>query len=149
MVTYLGSLVQLRCGEGGTLQTNITGVCWECSVYGPHWVCLRSKWHVLPGPTLLRLQGALQWNCPKQALHFVHFPSLSHSGSWVFCKGTDPVGCVFCALPRSEQLRQAGVWQVHCPRWIVCLNCLPQLGYLVSQVHGKSTSSGVLYVSSG
>ena len=31
MVNYLGSLVQLCCGEGGTLQTNITGVCGECS----------------------------------------------------------------------------------------------------------------------
>ena len=27
----LGSLVQLCCGEGGTLQTNITGMCGECS----------------------------------------------------------------------------------------------------------------------
>ena len=31
VVTYLGSLVQLCCGEGGTLQTNITSVCGECS----------------------------------------------------------------------------------------------------------------------
>ena len=31
MVTYLGSLVQLCYGEGGTLQTNITGMCGECS----------------------------------------------------------------------------------------------------------------------
>ena len=31
MVTCLGSLVQLCCGEGGTLQTNIAGVCGECS----------------------------------------------------------------------------------------------------------------------
>ena len=31
MVTFLGSLVQSCCGEGGTLQTNITGVCGECS----------------------------------------------------------------------------------------------------------------------
>ena len=30
MVSCLGSLVQLCCGEGGTLQTNITGVCGEC-----------------------------------------------------------------------------------------------------------------------
>ena len=30
MVIYLGSLVQLCCGEGGTLQTDITGVCGEC-----------------------------------------------------------------------------------------------------------------------
>ena len=31
MIIYLGSLVQLCCGEGGTLQTNITGMCGECS----------------------------------------------------------------------------------------------------------------------
>ena len=30
MVTSSGSLVQLCCGEEGTLQTNITGACWEC-----------------------------------------------------------------------------------------------------------------------
>ena len=28
---FVGLLVQLCCGEGGTLQTNITGVCGECS----------------------------------------------------------------------------------------------------------------------
>ena len=31
MVTYLGSLVQLCCREGGTVQTNMTGVGGECS----------------------------------------------------------------------------------------------------------------------
>ena len=31
MVTYLGSLVQSCCGEGGALQTNLTGVCGERS----------------------------------------------------------------------------------------------------------------------
>ena len=31
MVTYLGSLVQSCCREGGTLQTKITGICGECS----------------------------------------------------------------------------------------------------------------------
>ena len=31
MVTYLGSLVQSCCGEGGTLQINITGMCGDCS----------------------------------------------------------------------------------------------------------------------
>ena len=50
---------------------------------------------------------ALQENCPKQALHFVHFPGLrcSGSGSQILHKGTDLVGRAFCALPRSEQLR--------------------------------------------
>ena len=31
VVTSLGSLVQSCCGDGGTLQTNITGMCGECS----------------------------------------------------------------------------------------------------------------------
>ena len=31
VVTYLGSLIQSCCGEGGTLHTNITGVCEDCS----------------------------------------------------------------------------------------------------------------------
>ena len=31
MITYLGSFVQLCCGDGGTLQTNITGLYAECS----------------------------------------------------------------------------------------------------------------------
>ena len=30
MAAYLGALVQLRCGQGGTLQTNITGMCRKC-----------------------------------------------------------------------------------------------------------------------
>ena len=30
MDTFLGSLVQSRCGEGGTLQTNNIGVCSQC-----------------------------------------------------------------------------------------------------------------------
>ena len=62
------------------------------TVDGPHWVCHNPRWHVLPGSTLLSLQGALQGHSPKWALHFMHFPGLSHSGSWVFCRGTDPDG---------------------------------------------------------
>ena len=31
MVTHLGSLVQLCCGEGGTLKTSITGMYGECT----------------------------------------------------------------------------------------------------------------------
>ena len=97
------------------------------TVYGPHWVCPSSRLCGLSGSTLLRLQSALQGHCPKQALHFVQFPGLSHSGSRVFCKGTDSVGCVFCALLRSKQLRQPGAWGAHCPRWGVCLITSPVL----------------------
>ena len=65
---------------------------------------------VLSQSTLLKLQVALQGNCPKQVLGFVHFLSLSQSGSGsqVLHKSTDSVGPVFCALPRSEELRRPG-----------------------------------------
>ena len=121
MVTYLGSLVQLCCGEGGTLQTNITGVCGEYLQCMDHNGFAPAHWHfpsVLSWSTLLRLQVALQGNCPKWALSFVHFPGLScsGSGSQVLHKGTDLGGLVFCALcllhsssssnsSRSEELR--------------------------------------------
>ena len=123
MVIYLGSLVQLCCGERGTLQTNITGLCGECSQclghtgFDPaHGVCV--SWS-----TLLRLLVAPQGDCPKQAQVCLHFPGLSHSGSgsWVLHKGTDSFGPLFCALPRSKQLRWPGAWRAHCPRYTVCL----------------------------
>ena len=59
------------------------------------------------------------------------------------------VGPVFCALPRSEQLRRPGAWHTHCPRWAVHLNYLPGLCGLVSWVCRESIISGVLCVSSG
>ena len=34
-------------------------------------------------------------------------------------------GCAFCALSRSEQLRQPGAWCAHCPRRAMHLNHLP------------------------
>ena len=77
----------------------------------PLMVCVPSQ------TTLLRLQVTLQGNYLKQALGCVHFsdPSLSGSGSQVLHKGTDMVGPAFCALPRSEHLRQPGAWQVCSP----------------------------------
>ena len=38
------------------------------------------------------------------------------------------MGCAFCALPRSEQLRWLGTWWAHWPRWAMHLNDLPSLG---------------------
>ena len=82
------------------------------AVFGPHWVYPSSWQRVLSWSTLLRLQVALQGCCPKQTLHFVHFPGLSCSGSGspVLHKGIDSVGPVFCALSRSEQLRRPSAW---------------------------------------
>ena len=51
----------------------------------PLTACVRSR------SILLRLQIALQENCLKEALGYVHFPGLSRSGlsSWVLRKGAD------------------------------------------------------------
>jgi len=88
--------------------------------------------------------GYYAGHCPKQTLHFVHFPGLSHSGSGsrVLHKGIDSFGHAFCAFSRSEQLRQSGAWWAHCSRWVMHLNHLPGTGQLVSQV-----SSQVCHVS--
>ena len=113
MVTYLGSLVQSFCGEGETLQTNITRMCGECSQclshtgFAPaHGVC---AFPVYTGQAL----GCSAKNSLRWALGCMHFQGLSHSGSGtrVLHKGADSVGPVFCALPWSEQLRQPGAWQ--------------------------------------
>ena len=107
VVTFLGSLVHSCCGEGGTLQTNITGVCGECSQcfscteFAPaHSVC------AFPVYTAQAL-GCSAGNCLMWALGCVHFPGLSHSGSGsqVLHKGADSVGPALCALSRSKQLR--------------------------------------------
>ena len=75
--------------------------CWHVwgvlTMDGPHWVCHSPRQRVLPGSTVLRLQGALQGHCPKWTLHFMPFSGLSHSGSWVLHRGTGPDGlCVLC-----------------------------------------------------
>ena len=103
MDTFLGSLVQLGCGEGGTLQTNNTGVCSQCLSHtgtaSAHGVC------TLPAHTAQAL-GCSPGNRLRPALGCMHLPGLSHSGSGtgVVLRAADWVGPVFCALPRFEQL---------------------------------------------
>ena len=97
--------------EGRCKQIPLTCVGSACSVSATLGLPLLMAC-VLSQSTLLRLQVALQGNCLKRTLGCVHFPGLSHSGlgSQVVHKGTDSVGLVFCALPRSEQLRRPGAW---------------------------------------
>ena len=75
---------------------------------------------VLSQSTLLRLQVALQGNCLKRALGFMHFLDLSHygSGSQVLHKGTD---CILC--PSQVQAVQAirGLVNTLYPGGAVCL----------------------------
>ena len=79
MNTFLGSLVQLCCGEGGTLQINNTGVCGECSQ------CLS---HTGFAPT-----------------HSVCFPCLHCLGSRLLCRELSEASPGLYALPRSKPLR--------------------------------------------
>ena len=133
-----GLLFRLTCSivlrEGGTLQ-QISLACvrsahsvWATLGLPLFMVC------VLSWSTLLRLQVALQGNCLKRALGCVHFPGLSPgSGAWVLHKGADSVGPVFCALPKSKQLRRPGAWQAHSPQvgWCILSPLLSQpLGFL-------------------
>ena len=102
--TFSGSLVQSRCGEGGTLQTNNTGMWLQCLGHtGP---APAHGTRALPAHTAQAL-GCSAGNRLRPALGCMPLPGLSHSGSGteVVLRGTDSVGPVFCALPRSEQLR--------------------------------------------
>ena len=103
MVTFLGLLVQSCCGERGTLKTNITGMCGECSQclchtgFAPsHCVC------AFPIYTLQAL-GCSVGNCLRRD------PGLH-------------------VLPRSKPLRFrfSGTLQMHRLRW-VCVLCPPQI----------------------
>ena len=149
-VTYLGSLVQPCCGEGGALQTNIPGVCGARSQCLSHTGFAPLTACVLSRSTLLRPQVALQGNFLKQVLHCLHFPGLSPSGSdsWMLPKGTDSVGHAFCALPSSEQLKQPRE-SLECilpaGRCILSPSLSQTFGFLV---HIGSTISGALCVSS-
>ena len=150
MVTYLGSLVQSCCGEGGTLQTNITDVCGEYSQclghtgFAPATRCVCLPNLVFSGSSLF-CRRTVRW-----ALGCMHFPGLSRSGSgsWVLHKGTDSVGPAFCALPRSVQFRRPGVWRAQSPPGERCILSPPPsqpLGYLGVRRHAFS---GVPCVSS-
>ena len=135
MVTYLASLVQLCCGEGGTLQTNITGMCAESSQclghsgFAPsHGVC------AFPVYTA-QAPGCCAEELCKVGLGLCALPRSSrfHSGFQVLHKGTDSVVPAFCALLRSEQLRQPGAWR----SGVQCILSPPwphPLGFLGAQI---------------
>ena len=103
MVTYLGSLVQSCCGEGGTLQTNITGVCGECS---------QGLRHTGFAPT----HGVCA------------FPVYTAQAPGCSAGELSKVGPGLCALPRSKPLRFRflGTPQRHRLSW-ACVLCPSQV----------------------
>ena len=119
MVIYLRSLVRLCFGAGGTLQTNITGVCQECLQCMDHTGFAQSHGMCFLGLHCLGcrvLCGALSKagpgvSCTSQVratwvqvlrystraqtllgMRFVPFPGLSSSGDQVLEEHTVPVG---------------------------------------------------------
>ena len=104
------------------------------AVFQPNWICPTHSVYTFMVYTSQAL-GCSARNCLKQALGCLHFPGLSHSGSrsYVLYKCADSVGPVFCALPRSEQLRWPGAWRAQSPpgRGSILLPSPPQ-----SQLHG-------------
>ena len=139
---FLASLIQLSGGEGGKLQTNITGVCRKCSQclghtgFAPtHSMCFLS----------LHCSGSrlLCQELSEAVLGWMHFPGQSRSGSasQVLQKGTNLIGPAFCALPHSEELRWPGAWQA-------VTHCLPSPRSLVFRVYNGCTFSVVPCVSS-
>ena len=103
MVTYLGSLVHSCCGETGTLQTNITGICGESSQ------CLG---HTGFAPT----HGVCA------------FPVYTAQASGCSAGELSKVGPGLCALSRSKLLRFRflGIPQRHRLGW-ACILCPSQV----------------------
>jgi len=103
VVTYLGSLVQSCCGEGGTLQTNITGVCGECL-------------QCLGGTGFAPAHGACA------------FPVYTSQALGCSARELSEAGSGLCALPRSKPLRFrfSGTPQRHRLCW-ACVLCPSQV----------------------
>ena len=149
MVTYLGSLVQSCCGEGGTLQTNITGMCGECSQclghtgFAPaHGVCgfpvytaqvpdcsagelskVGLRLHALPRSKLLRFRfsGTPQRHTLGWACALC--PSQVQAAQATRCleSAHSPGGRCILSPPRSQPLSFLGAQWERCLRCAMCL----------------------------
>ena len=113
VTTYVGSLVQLCCGKGGTC----TGMCWGCSQWMDH-------------TGFATAQGGKYFLGPHC------------SGSRVVCKGTVPSAPCFYAIPRSKSLRFSDTPQGHRSRWVVCFVPFPGASHSANWVLGEHTVPG-------
>ena len=98
------------------------------AVSGPQWVCPRS-WHVcFPGlhcsGSRLLCRGTVKsgpWVACTSQIYAAQVQVLTYS-----TKAQTPlVGPVFCAFPRSEQLRRPYAWRAHTPSLAVLLITSP------------------------
>ena len=109
---FLGSLVQSRCGEGGMLQTNNSGMCSRClSPTGP--APAHGAHH--SGSMLLHRE-------PSEAGPRLHAPPWFKPlrlGSQVALRGADSLGLRFVPFPGP---RSSGVWRAQSLR-LVAFSC--------------------------
>ena len=141
----MGSLVQSCCGERGTLQTNTTGVCGECSQYFSctgfvpvHGLCFsgsRLLCQELPevGPGL----RALSRSKPLR-FRFLSTPQRRRL-SWT---------CILCASQVQAAQVTRCLARAVTPRWVVG-HCLLRASHSVFWMYKVCAFSGVLCVSSG
>ena len=117
-VTYLASLVQLCCGEGGTLQTNIT-------------VCVGSAYSVC---TILGLPQSKETRASQ--IYTAQAPGCS-------ARALSQVGPVLRTLPRSKLVQVLGYSARAQARLGACFVPFPGLSSLGDQVLGEYTVPGV------
>ena len=146
MVTFLGSLVQLCCGVGGTRQTNIIGMCGECSQclsytgFAPSMCAFPVYTAQAPGcsagelskagtglhallrskPLRFRFLGTPQKQT-RLGLCFVPFPGLSTSGDQMLGEHTLPGGQCILSPPQSQLHGFLGAQPEHHLRCAMCL----------------------------
>ena len=144
---YLGSLFQLCFGDRGTPQTNITGVCGECSrclshtgFAFAHSMCAFPVYtaqapgcsagevskaspglHALPGsePLRFRFSGTPQRH--RMGLSFAPFPGPSSSSDQVLCERALPGMQCILSPPQSQWLGFLGAPPERHLRFAVCL----------------------------
>ena len=150
MVTYLGSLFQSCCGEGGPLQTNIIGVCGECSQC---FSCTVAPTHGMCAFPVYTAQapGCSAGNSLRQALGCVHFPGLSHSGSGsrVLPKAQIHLGLHFVSFPGPSSSGDQVLAERSHPQVGGGSYRLPHPSRSVFWVYNGCAFSGVPCVSSG
>ena len=151
MVTYLGSLVQLCCGERGTPQTNITGICGDClqclghtGFAAAHGVCAFLVYTAqAPGCSAGELSKVGPGLCALPGSKLLRFRYLGtpqrHRLNWAY---------VLC--PSQVRAAQATRCLVSALSYVGGASYpLPGPSPLVSWVRSKSAISGVPCVSSG
>ena len=117
--------------------------------------CMKVKSESEVAQSCLTLSNPMDCSLPGSSIHGIfqarvlEWVTIAFSDSWALHKSTDSVGPMFCAFPRSEQLRGPGAWRMHSPQVGSASYHLPSPSSLVSWVHCESAISGVPCVPSG